>query len=183
MTPAGPGGRSRAKAAVPRRTDSRAGNASAFDARSIDPRLARVRGLAWLLDRSIPIGGGMRVGLDPILGLLPGGGDAAGVLLSLYVVFEGARLGLPTRVLARMVGNVALEGIVGTVPLLGDLFDAAWKANVRNVHLIEQFYQPERPSRPLGAIALTLGLVALLLVTLVVALAIAVVALLWRWIG
>src|SRR5687767_11533121 len=92
-------------------------------------RLNRVRALAWLLDRSIPIGGGWRVGLDPILGLLPGAGDWIGAVLSLYVVFESARLGAPAHLLLRMGGNILVEALIGTVPLIGDLFDFAWQAN------------------------------------------------------
>ncbi|HEX2101483.1 MAG TPA: DUF4112 domain-containing protein [Candidatus Synoicihabitans sp.] len=159
------------------------GNIRAVQAVDLDPRLARVRRLAWILDRSIPIGGGMRVGLDPLIGLLPAGGDAIGVIMSLYVVYEGARLGLPFTVLARMVGNVLLEGLVGTIPLLGDVFDAAWGANMRNVALIDRHYRPERPARPLGRIVLGLGLTAIVLVSVVVFAAIIVVTTLWNWLS
>lgn len=103
-------------------------------------RLQRIRTLAWVFDRSIPIGR-WRIGLDPILGLVPGAGDWIGALVSLYVVYESARLGAPSRLLARMGGNILLEAIVGTVPLVGDLFDFAWKANSRNLALIEHHYR------------------------------------------
>ena len=102
-------------------------------------RLQRLRTLAWLLDRSIPIGR-WRIGLDPILGILPGAGDWIGAVLSLYVVYESARLGAPARLLARMGGNILLEALIGTVPVLGDLFDFAWQANARNVALIESYH-------------------------------------------
>ena len=106
-----------------------------------DPRrrLQRLRTLAWLLDRSIPIGR-WRIGLDPILGILPGAGDWIGAVLSLYVVYESARLGAPARLLARMGGNILLEALIGTVPILGDLFDFAWQANSRNFALIENYH-------------------------------------------
>ena len=146
-----------------------------------EPRLNRVRRLAWLLDRSIPLGRNLRIGLDPLIGLLPGGGDAIGIVLALYIVWEGARLGLPARVVAQMLGNVALEGVVGTVPVLGDLFDAAWKANVRNVHLIERHFRPERANRPFGRIALMIIVVALLLLSAIVALAAWILTALWQW--
>jgi len=98
-------------------------------------RLAR---LAWLLDNSIPLPGmRFRIGLDPILGLIPGLGDVLGVLLSSYIVREAARAGAPPSVLTRMTFNVAIEGIVGMVPFAGDIFDAAWKANQRNLDLFE----------------------------------------------
>lgn len=101
--------------------------------------LERIRRLAWLLDNSIPIPGTrMRVGLDPILGLIPGVGDAAGMLLSGYIVVEAARLGASRATLLRMGWNVLVESVIGVVPLAGDLFDAGWKANARNVALLER---------------------------------------------
>src|SRR5512145_2015000 len=97
-------------------------------------RLAR---LAWLLDSSIPIPGTrFSIGLDALIGLVPFVGDVVGVLLSSYIVGEAARLGASRSVLARMVFNVAVEGLTGLVPLAGDVFDAAWKANQRNVRLL-----------------------------------------------
>src|SRR5918996_1184588 len=100
------------------------------DIEAVRRRLAR---LAWLLDNSIALPGTrFRIGLDAILGLVPGLGDLLGVLLSSYIVREAARLGAPPSVLARMVWNVAIEGIAGMVPFLGDVFDAACKANQRN---------------------------------------------------
>ncbi|MGH7959793.1 MAG: DUF4112 domain-containing protein [Opitutaceae bacterium] len=103
-------------------------------------RLNRLRKLAWLLDRSIPVGR-WRIGIDPILGLLPGAGDWIAAVLSLYIVYESARLGAPAPLLMRMAGNILLEALIGTVPLLGDLFDFAWQANMRNLALIERHYQ------------------------------------------
>ena len=69
---------------------------------------------------------------------VPGIGDWAGALLSSYIVLQAVRLGASREVLLRMVGNVAIESVVGSVPFLGDLFDAGWRANTRNVRLIEQ---------------------------------------------
>ena len=125
-------------------------------------RLGRLRSLAWFLDRSIPIGK-WRIGVDPLIGLLPGAGDWIGALLSVYVVYEGARLGLPMRVLGRMGGNVLVETIFGAVPVLGDLFDFAWQANARNVALIEENYRPGMRARGLRKLWL-----ALLMFTLVI---------------
>ena len=89
-----------------------------------------------------------RIGLDAILGLIPGIGDVLGVLLSSYIVREAARAGAPPSVLVRMAWNVAVEGIVGMVPLLGDVFDAAWKANQRNFALLETHLDnPQRARR------------------------------------
>ena len=107
-----------------------------------NPRLERIRFLANLLDACILLPNGYRIGIDPILGLIPGVGDLIGAGLSLYLVREAAKLGIPKRILLRMVGNVALETLIGIVPVLGDLFDAAWKANLRNLRLIELHYAP-----------------------------------------
>jgi hypothetical protein len=101
--------------------------------------IRRVDALAHLLDDSIPVPGtGMRFGLDAVIGLVPGFGDVAGALLSSWIVLEGARLGAGISVVLRMLLNVAIEAVVGSIPLLGDLFDAGWKANVRNIRLLHQ---------------------------------------------
>jgi hypothetical protein len=107
------------------------------DAAAAD-RLRRVRRLSHLLDSAVVVPGTrFRVGLDPLLGLLPVVGDAPTTLLSAYVVAEAAALGAPRATLARMVGNLLVDAVVGSVPLVGDLFDAAWRANERNVRLLE----------------------------------------------
>jgi hypothetical protein len=129
-------------------------------------RLARI---AWLLDSAIGIPGTrMRIGVDAIVGLVPGLGDLVGVLLSSYIVREAARAGAPPSVLVRMAWNVIVEGIVGMVPLAGDVFDAAWKANLRNVALLEaHFEHPQRTRRSsrLFVAALVLGLAAVVALT------------------
>jgi hypothetical protein len=101
--------------------------------------LDRVRFVAHLFDDAVPIPGtSWRIGIDPILGLLPVAGDAVTGLASLYVVFEAIRLGAPRDTVVRMLLNVLLDATVGSVPVVGDLFDAAWKANARNVALLER---------------------------------------------
>ena len=100
--------------------------------------LQRLRKLSRLLDNAIGIPGTrFRIGLDPILGLVPGAGDFVGTALSAYIVIEAARIGLPRAALGRMVVNIFLEGVVGAIPVVGDLFDFAWKANTRNMALLE----------------------------------------------
>ncbi|MCQ9156256.1 DUF4112 domain-containing protein [Acidomonas methanolica] len=102
-------------------------------------RLRRVKRLAWLLDAAFRLPGTrFRLGIDALIGLIPGGGNVVMGLISLYIVLEAWRMGVPNDLLLRMVGNVAVETVVDTVPLAGDLFDAAFKANLRNVALIER---------------------------------------------
>lgn len=101
-------------------------------------RFQRVRTIATLLDNAIEIPIlRYRVGLDPLIGLLPIGGDIVGFLLSIYLVVESARLGMPAPLLTRMSLNIALETLAGSVPALGDLVDVAWKANAQNLQLLE----------------------------------------------
>ena len=132
--------------------------------------LRNARSLARLLDTAVRIPGTrFRIGLDPILGLLPGFGDAAGVLLSVSILFSAARLGVPKATLLRMGVNVAVEGIIGTIPLVGDLFDAGWRANIRNVSLIERHLEDpgsaaRSGSRWLWTLAVGIGATLLLLV-------------------
>ena len=124
--------------------------------------LRSLRTLARLLDEAVRIPGiGTRIGLDAVLGLLPGAGDAVGALLSGWVIVVAARLGAPPALLARMAGNAALDALAGTVPLLGDLFDIGWRANSRNVALLERWLERPRETR-----AASIGIVVLLLVLL-----------------
>lgn len=93
--------------------------------------------LAWLMDRSIPIGR-WKIGLDGIIGLVPGFGDLVGAIISGVIVAAGVRAGLPRSAIARMLANVGIEAVVGIVPFLGDLFDMGFKANTRNVEIYRE---------------------------------------------
>lgn len=130
-------------------------------------RLKRLRTLAWILDRSIPLGGGYRIGLDPIIGLIPGFGDWLGAGLSLWLVFEAVRLGVPAPIIARMGLNILIETVAGAVPLLGDVFDAAWQANQRNLKLVERHYDPLSRPRSLRGVAFLFGVFALLFLAVI----------------
>ena len=103
-------------------------------------RLSRVRWLSHLLDERFRIPGTRyRIGLDGLLGVLPGVGDTIGTLLSAYILFEAIQLGVPRATLLRMVGNIALDTLVGAIPVVGDVFDVAWKANKKNVALLNAY--------------------------------------------
>jgi hypothetical protein len=110
-------------------------------------RLQRLRSLAWLLDNSIPLPGGFRIGLDAVIGLIPVVGDVTGAVVAGFILNEARQLGASRSVLLRMSANVLIEAIVGTIPLLGDLFDAGFKANLRNIRLLEQYQLNPRRSR------------------------------------
>lgn len=98
----------------------------------------RLQRLARLWDSAFHVPGThLAFGLDPLVGLVPGIGDAAGALVSGYIVLEAARLGTPAVTLLRMLLNIAIDALVGSIPVAGDLFDFAWKANLKNVALIE----------------------------------------------
>ena len=101
--------------------------------------LNRIRKLSRLMDTSIRIPlTGFRIGIDPIIGLIPGAGDLISTAFSAYIIFLATRFGIPQRDLAKMIFNVGLETVVGTVPLVGDLFDAFYKSNIRNLTILEQ---------------------------------------------
>jgi hypothetical protein len=102
-------------------------------------RLDRLEALANLLDSALVVPGtNIRFGLDAAIGLIPGIGDLITTATALYIVHEARQLGAPKWLIARMVGNVAIDGLVGAVPLVGDVFDTLWRANRRNVELLRR---------------------------------------------
>ena len=102
-------------------------------------KLSKLRRVSRLLDNAITIPGTkISFGLDPILGLLPGGGDTITGGIAAYIVVEAARMGVPREILYKMVTNIAIDSFAGTVPVVGDLFDVGWKANVKNIELLEK---------------------------------------------
>ena len=102
------------------------------------PTARRLKQLSKLMDSSIRLPGGFRIGLDGLIGLIPGFGDLAGAGVSAYIVLGAARLGAPKSVIARMLANVAIETVVGAIPIVGDVFDLAFKANSRNMRLLDR---------------------------------------------
>ena len=106
--------------------------------------LKHLRWLANFLDTAIRLPGGFRFGADTFIGLAPGVGDVATAAIACYFVYQGKRLGLPRRALAAMAGNVALDLVLGATPILGDLADTWFKANVRNLAIIEKHVAARR---------------------------------------
>jgi hypothetical protein len=148
----------------------------------LSPRTKKGRGvfddenldiLSHLLDDFIKIPGtSIRFGLDGIVGLIPGIGDVIGGIASCVIVFAGWMRGVPYVVLTRMAANIVLEVIVGAIPLLGDAFDIAWRANRRNYALLTgSLYEPRKHTIQswiflivLFAVLLTLMMIPMLLV-------------------
>jgi hypothetical protein len=143
-------------------------------------KISRLQKLSRLLDDAVRIpGSNFRIGLDPLLGLIPGSGDLIGGLLSTYIVIEAARMGVPKSTLGRMGTNILWELGLGVIPLLGDLFDVTWKANVRNVELLQKHVQAPSRERAVNR-WLVVGLIVLMLFLMVATTALSV----WlvRWI-
>ena len=135
-------------------------------------RVRRLRSLSRLLDSSIPLPGGFRIGLDGLIGLIPGFGDLAGGVASSYIIIEAARLGATTSTLLRMVFNVLLETLIGLIPFVGDLFDFIWKANEKNMALLEKHLDSPQPkSSPEERLSTTVMIILVILIGGIVGLA------------
>jgi hypothetical protein len=114
-----------------------------------EQRLAGLRKIADLLDNAFLVPGtSYRIGLDPILGLLPGLGDLVSPLFAIGMLLQARQLGVPKVVQLRMLFNVAIDALVGAVPIAGDLFDFAWKSNDKNLALLELHAREERAPAP-----------------------------------
>jgi hypothetical protein len=115
--------------------------AGGFQSHSRHERIERLDRLAMLLDTAFVLPGtNIRFGADALIGLVPGVGDGITTALAAYIVYEAHRLGVPRRVLIRMISNVAIDGLAGAVPLIGDLFDVAFRANRRNVRILREHF-------------------------------------------
>ena len=145
------------------------------DIQPVSGGVARARTLARLLDDLIRVPGTkIGIGLDPVIGLIPGLGDVIGGAMSGYILLVAAKEGVPTSVLTRMLGNIALDSLVGVVPLVGDLFDVGVKSNRRNIDLLERYLGAPSKTR-----AASRGVVALLLLAIVLIIAGAIAAGVW----
>ena len=119
--------------------------------RSRRERIERLERLTRLLDTAILIPGtNIRFGADGIIGLMPGIGDALTTAMAAWVIYEAHQLGVPRRLLLRMIGNVAADSLFGSVPLVGDVFDVLFRANRRNMRLLREHLEREGPNRGSG---------------------------------
>jgi len=121
--------------------------AASFDLDDQARRLARLKTLALLMDSALCIPGTrIRFGADSALGLIPGAGDVIGLGISLFALGEAMRLGVPPRLLARMIGNIAIDTGLGAIPVAGDIFDLLFKSNTRNLKLLLEHLEREARS-------------------------------------
>ena len=142
-------------------------------------RVEGLRTLVRLLDDAFVIPGtNFRFGLEAVIGLIPGAGDLAGGLMSSAVILTAAKAGAPKSIIARMLANAIIDTVVGAVPLLGDLFDAGWKANRRNLNLLEAYLDRPHATQK-GSTLFVAG--AILMLLLAVAGSVLLAVLLMRW--
>ena len=120
------------------------GTYQTFSARETGQSVARLEALARLMDGAFVLPGTrIRYGVDGIIGLIPVVGDIIATALSLWLVREARALGAPWHITARMLGNVAVQGLVGTVPVAGDAFDVLFRANMRNVRILRRWMEKQ----------------------------------------
>lgn len=140
--------------------------------------LVALRKFAFYMDEAFTIPGTkFKVGLDAVLGLVPGVGDVIGAVLSTWIVIGALRHRVPGRVIARMVLNIAIDLLFGAVPVAGDVFDFMYEENVKNMRLLEKHRDRRRPPRSTAAIALVAACIVLFVLALAVGMVMAVIAL------
>ncbi|MGF9763941.1 DUF4112 domain-containing protein [Microvirga sp. 0TCS3.31] len=117
--------------------------------------IARITLVANLMDSAFLIPGlNRRVGLDAVLGIVPGIGDALSAAIASYIIWEARQLGLPRWKIARMIGNVAVDTAIGAIPFAGDVFDVVFKSNQRNLRIIhEHLGTPKRGPKEIDGTA------------------------------
>lgn len=116
------------------------------DVARIEAHVKRVEGLARLMDSQFKIPGvPFNLGLDTIIGFIPGLGDTIGLGISAYIISQSAHVGVSRATLIQMIGNVGLDWLVGLIPIIGDIFDWGWKANNRNAALLRDHWDSVKP--------------------------------------
>ena len=139
--------------------------------------------LAWLLDNSIRIPGTqIRFGLDGLIGLVPGIGDAAGAIVSSHILTQAAQLGAPKSLLIKMGVNIGIDAILGIIPGVGDLSDFVWKANHRNVLLLNEYL--DKPKETVIHSRIFVGFIGFMVFSVVVMIGLLSFLLLrWLWLS
>jgi hypothetical protein len=136
--------------------------------------------LADLMDSAFPIPGtNWRIGLDPLIGLIPGLGDLISSAFSFLIVFAAWQRNLPKVTIARMVGNIAVDTLVGAMPLVGDIFDAAWKSNKKNVAILKRATAEQAGVAGLKSHARDWGALVLLVLAAAAMIAVPIWVLIW----
>ena len=124
-----------------------------MNGRAHDESLARLEALAKLMDGAFVIPGtNVRMGLDGLIGLIPGIGDVVSGVISSYLIWEARQLGVSKWVLARMVGNTFLDTTVGAIPFAGDIFDVMFRANMKNMALLRRHLEKRGHANQLGPV-------------------------------
>lgn len=141
-------------------------------------RAKSAKKMAWLLDECIRIPGtNIKIGLDPIIGLIPGGGELLTTLAGATVLGEAGKRGIPFRLLIKMGGNMLLNALMGAIPVVGDLFSVWFKSNTRNYDMLNQFLNSEEEPKggwgPILVVAIIIG--SIILINLIVIFGIAFV--------
>lgn len=145
----------------------------------LEQRVRTIESLAQLLDSAFQIPGTkIRIGIDPLLGLIPGVGDFISLVVSSYPIYVAARCGVSWMTVLRMIFNVAMDSIVGLIPILGDIFDFTFKANQRNLRLLQQSlsHETSRTTRSKEQLMKVSGTIVLVLLGTVIFIAGAITA-------
>lgn len=146
--------------------------------------LVALRRFAHIMDEAIAIKGTpFKIGLDALLGLIPGFGDIIGGVLSTWIVIGALRHRVPARIIFRMIVNIGIDLVGGAIPVAGDVFDFLYEENVKNMRLLEKHRDRRRPPRSTAAIAFTSFLIVLLVLAMAIGVVSAVIALLLWLIG
>jgi Domain of unknown function (DUF4112) len=148
----------------------------------VPSRLVQLRRWAVLLDSAFKVPGlPVRFGLDAIAGLIPGVGELTTPAFTMLLLFTGVRMRVPLVVLGRMVLNTGVDALIGLIPLLGDLTDIGWKANLRNLELLERHAVPGTPVRrgDTWFVAIGIGLIVLVALLAIVSIVLAVWVIAW----